>query len=70
MLKVKETQAGFVKVGNLKTEFKRDAIKKMSFTTFKKIYDSYKIANLAEVYEAITGTKVKTTKAKTASQRK
>jgi hypothetical protein len=69
MLKVKETQNGFVKVGNGKTEFKRAAIKKLSFAKFKETFSGLKI-NHVEVYEALTGKKVAKTKAKTASERK
>lgn len=70
MLKIKETKNGFYKVGNGKTEFKREAIKKMDFETFCKVFNNQGLTDLAGIYEALTGKKVTKTKAKPAAKRK
>lgn len=68
---VKEAKTkGFFLVGNCKTEFKRDAIKKMTFPEFKAQFEPHGIVNLVTIYEALTGKKVGKAKATPASKRK
>ncbi len=68
---VKESKTkGFYFVGNCKTEFKREVIKKMTFPQFKATFEPLGIRNLVTIYEALTGQKVTKAKAKKASTRK
>ena len=68
---VKECKTkGYFTVANCKTEFKRDAIKKMAFPEFKATFEPLGIRNLVNIYEALTGKKVTKPKAKPATARK